>query len=373
VLWLALPYLAITTFPIAVPTAADVLHLMQHREEQVENLALTAVWSNYERGRLVKTERQTIHQDRLGRIRVQYEVVRPGGEPTWRDELFNGEITLKAVDGLAINVLGEKNLGKSHAPGDQYRHAFIYDGSPPGQSPSSHRNAFTTTHGGVVSGLERVLTSGGVITVSQVADSAMLFELQFQLPAEVDKYHLQHVVVVDASKGWVVLSHEQFFPDSNKLSSRRTCEYVEDPTGIWVPSHGSLKVWGAGGSDGSDVPVWEWAFRVEKIVVNDPNFDEGVFVPSLRPGTYVSDLRHGAHYRVGDEGAIDEQLTLLAQQARAEEAANLQRIEDERKRLEASESGWRIGSGLRFWLVAINVVVVAAIVAVWYYRRKAAA
>jgi hypothetical protein len=364
---LVLPVLVFMTATPPIPSADEIVATLQGRGEQVENLTLEAVWMEYEEGRLVATERQVIHQDRLGRIRVQSETQRNGLLPHWQDALFNGEITLCAQDDRNRSRLGEPHTDVTRRRQERWRTAFIYNGLFEERHPRIHRNPFTYGMG-IIRDMERVLAAGGTVSLRSAHEEADILEVRFQKLSGNEQR--EHVLLIDGAKGWVIVSHKEFLP-SGKLARHKEWDYVSDTSGLWLPSSGRTRFWDEA-RDVSEPPLWEWAFRVEKIVVNDPNFDERVFVPSLRPDTYVSDLRHGAHYRVGAEEAIDEQLTLLAQQARAEEAANLQRIEDERKRLEASKSGWRIGTGLRFWLVAINIVVVAAIVAVWWYRRKAA-
>uniref|UniRef100_A0A7C4QII5 Uncharacterized protein n=1 Tax=Schlesneria paludicola TaxID=360056 RepID=A0A7C4QII5_9PLAN len=354
-----------------IPSAEEIVALVQGRAEQVDNLTLEAVWSEYKEGRLVATSRQAIHQDRLGRIRVESEIQQTGLLPSWRDALFNGEVILEAVDDPNLSRMAEPQTEETRRRQERYRHASIYDASVKRVDARSIRNPFTFGMSSIRD-MEDVLSAGGTVSVRSADEEADLLEVRFQKLLGIEQLELEHILLVDRAKGWVIVSHKEVLP-SGQLARHKELEYVSDPSGLWLPSSGRARSWGVA-PDVSKPPLWEWAFRVEKIVVNDPNFDERVFVPSIRPGTYVNDMRHGTSYRVGDEGAIDEQLTLLAQQARAEEAANLQRIDDERKRLEASKSGRRMGSGLRFWLVAINVVVVvAAIVAVWWYRRKTAA
>lgn len=353
--------------PPVTPSAVDVVDLLQQRGGLVDNLVIVAVWSEFEEGRLVLVERQTVHQDKLGRIRIQSETQGNGALPRWRDALFNGEVTLSAEDDQNRSRLGEPHTEETRRRHERYRHAFVYNGLFKGMDPRSCRNPFTYGMG-IVRDMAHALSAGKAVTTRRVREEAELFELRFEKQSGQEER--EHILLVDGTKGWNIVSHQEYAA-SGKLLRQKDWEYAHDTTsGMWLPSSGRTQYWGEP-KELSDPPMWEWAFRVEKIVVNDPSFDEQVFTPTLRPGTHVVDTRHDTAYWVGAEGAIDDQLTLLAQQARAEDEANFKRIEQGRAAIQASDEGWRIGPGLRFWLVTINVAVVAAVALFWWLRRRA--
>ncbi len=365
---LVLPIVVFGTVSDAAPSPEEIVQSLQRRVEQVENLALEAVWSEYEDGRLVATVHQTIHRDSLERIRVRSESHREGKLLEWRDELYNGEITLIAVDDASRTRMGEPHTDETRARQERYRHAFVYDGLYAQSDPHRRRNPFTFGYAGIVGDITRVVAAGGKVEVTRRDEQGDVFELRYQMPGELDTFEREHVVVVDGGRGWIVLSHEQFFPDG-KLGSRATYEYAAGSQGVWPPAAGRTQNWAQ--KDVSQPPLWEWAFRVDSIAVNDPAFDERVFEPSLRPDTYVVDLRYDTSYRVGAEGVINGQLTMLAQQARAEEEANLKRIEDAGAARRELDARWRLGAGLRIALIAINVALAAVLGFLWWFRRRA--
>ncbi len=99
---------------------------------------------------------------------------------------------------------------------------------------------------------------------------------------------------------------------------------------------------------------------MEKLKVNDPDFDQSVFVAVLEPDTAVSDLRYKVTYRVGDERVLTDQLKALAEEAKrvAPPETVLTPLEP------AKRSNWF------YLLVFLNALLLLGAASAWLIRRR---
>ncbi len=311
-----------------LPTPAGILKELRARRESVENLRVEATWEEYENGKPSAWEDSAIYCDDLGRIRDRYfdgqgalpSGPRVPGGAHMRDELFNGEITVKLVDDPTRNHLGGPfQAGDDPDSKRRYRCALVYDGK---FQMGSHRNPFTYMDAILIPDLSRLLAGGKAVTVGPAGGQQDVYELRYRFDPKDDPDRLEHRVLVDAGKGWVVTRHEQFFPDG-KSARLTTCDYKRADRGLWVPTKG--KVWNLWGKD---VPDRECRFTVRRVVANDPAFDERVFDVKLERGVYVSDTPHHASYWLEEDVVSGSDLTRLARDALAKQSARVSQARD---------------------------------------------
>jgi hypothetical protein len=345
------------------PAPAEILKSLRERDDSLENLVVKVEWREFANGRLTNVDRQTTVMDMLGRMRVQSEFGPPGAPGQESCEIYNGEFTVDIVDDPNRNRLGGPHTAESQAEHERYLAATIEDGlGPNGKGPYVRRNPLGFIDQFLLTTLTELLADGASFDVQPVEGQRGIFEIRFRCSPEVDPTGIQHIARLDQNKGWVFTSHEQRDGNDGKLLSIKTCELEKDVNGVWLPKRGHWEDrWSAPLSDPPDV---EWRFEVTDIRFNAPDFDESAFEVALKPRTWVTDNRYHVAYFVGDETAIGSRLAALAQ----EEAA---RIADLQKRL--ADASQPLSSDLarsRSLLVAVNVLVAAVLVSVWWWKRQ---
>jgi hypothetical protein len=346
----------------AEPTAEEILARLRNRREHVENLALEARWTEFVDGEPVAIERAVIHKDHLGRVRVHYHYGQEGSPLKEVDDLYNGEITVNAIDDPNLNRMAEPHTDQTRDPNDRYMVATIYEGLFGGSGPNRHRNPFSFIDEMVTGALSRALDAGASAEVKPRDAHGKVWEVSWRAPPEAGFRRRRHVVVVDGQRGWVVTSYEEYSLDDDKLDVRTTCEYAPDSNGVWLARSGRWQSWWK--KPVNEPPAKEWRFEVDRIVLNDPGFDERVFEVALKPGTFVNDMRFDVAYRVGQEGAVGSELAALAQEAAAKNAANRRRLEPQPVDL----SKRRLGT-TRPILIGVSALVFVAMLCLWGWRR----
>jgi uncharacterized GH25 family protein len=270
--------------PAAVPTPAQILEKLQARRDSVENLLVEASWEEYQNDKPSSWEDGAIYRDKQGCIRVQYRYG-PGAlesadknNAKMIDETYNGKFTINTREDPAIDRLGKPlKPGELAEPTNRYRSVMIYNGKWPRDhvDAESHRNPFKCMDEPVIADLSKLLAAGKTVSVEPVKGQPAVYELGYELDSKDDPYHLKHRVLVDADKGWLVIRHEQFFPDG-KSARLSTCDYRRGEDGWWVPTAGQFRhLWG------KEVPNLDWRFKAGRVVINDPHFDQRIFQPEL--------------------------------------------------------------------------------------------
>lgn len=343
----------------AQPTPEEILGELRSRRAQMQNLVVECRWREYQDGTLTGIEKAAIYKDDLARVRLQYDYGQEGHPLRGVDDLFNGEITVSAIDDPALNRLGEPHTDESIQADERYLMAFVHDGLfPPGTGPDSHRNPYTFLDESVMADIAHSIEAGSDVKISRRDGTPGVFELRYPSGQQgVNRMH--NFVALNVNKGWVVETHEQYSPDGTKLMARKHCRYEADSRNNWLPRSGAWQYWGT--KDVNAPPAMEWQFEVDRIVLNDPGFDESIFEVSIKPGTYVNDVRNDLTYWVGEEQAAGDDLVALAQEALAQK-------EEQQRRLQPPAAN---PDRRNLWiLLGVNAVVAILLVAVWYRLRS---
>jgi beta-lactamase regulating signal transducer with metallopeptidase domain len=272
------------TASAVVPTPTQVLEKLRARRDSVENLVVEASWEDYQNGKPSSWEDGAIYRDKQGRIRVRYHHG-PGALESANkkdakriDEIYDGKFTVNIDDDPTRDRLGKAlKPGEIAEPANHYRSVMIYNGKWPGDhvNAESHRNPFKCMDESIISDLSRLLVAGKAISVEPVKGQHEVYELGYELDAKDDPNHLTHHVLVDAGKGWVITRDEHLFPNG-KSARLSTCDYRRSEDGWWLPTVGQFRfLWGG------TVPTLDWRFKVGRVVVNDPHFDQTIFQPEL--------------------------------------------------------------------------------------------
>lgn len=300
-------------------TPARILEGLRSRHDAVENLRIEAAWEEFENGKPSAWEEGTIVRDKLGQIRVRYHhgpgALPPGGQPPRParlvDNLFNGEISVSMQDDPGLDRLGKPlRPGVKTDPNNRYRSVLIHDGKFAG-GLDSHRNPFTFMDITVMGDLSALLADKKPVAVEPVTGQPGVYELRYEREAK-------HRVRVDVGKGWVVTEHERSSLEE-KWVSRKGCDYQRSEGGLWVPTTGHWRNWGK--TDTSSTPALEWRFKVHRVAVNDPRFDERVFDIRLEREFSVYDTRLHCSYHVEKDFVSGGDLTRLAYDALAAQSA----------------------------------------------------
>ncbi len=351
-------------------TAEEILSRLRVLQDSLENLTVTSRWEEYAQGNLIASSEETIAKDGFGRIRVRSIVGPPGASHIVSDRTYNGEFLVTFRDDPNRNRMGAEHTDQTRKDGERHRTAIISEGlGADGVGPNRHRNPFHFTIGWVIDTLDALQHSGGDVAVESVEGEQEAYVVRFRAPEDRDPSGNLHSVFIDPAKEWVITRHE-VHDSSGALRSLETFEYAADSGGIWLPKSGSSKNWGTSGPD--QEPAREWRFEVKEIRYNDPEFDDSVFEVSLPPGTYVTDNRYRVSYWVGEASAVTRDLAELAQQAAAEQAATLRRLDEPRGvPVDIAEGTGESWLSLRSALVLLNIVVLVALLGVWYWRSHA--
>ena len=254
----------------ATPTPAQVLAELRSRRDSLKNWEIEATWEDYQGGKPIGWEVQTVWRDNLARTRYRYYY---GDGPLppedklseqgrFIDDLYNGEVTVNLVTDPARSRLGEPLAASDRKadPQNLYRAAAIYDGRFPRQGGiESHREPVTFIISTVIEQLSALLAAGKAVTVEPVSDQQDVYQIGYQLDPKDDEDRMTHQVVVDAGQGWIITRHEQFFPNG-KSARRRTCEYQRTPNQVWMPAKGQIRnLWGG------DPSGLDWRFTVRLV------------------------------------------------------------------------------------------------------------
>lgn len=347
----------------APPTPSELISVWQQRRGAVENLSIETEWQEFSASKLVAVQKETIHSDNFGRLRVSSNGGPSGKPPRETIELYNGEFTINVDEDLNRTRLGDPTTAETTEADGHYLAAIINNGlGNDGRGPFSRRNPFLFVDEGPMTAIGKVVDANGAVEIREIEGGEGLYEVLYQLPPEEDSQQMKQRCVVDESKGWAVTAHELRSSETDELIGQFTQELQQDGQGAWLPKSGVWQNWFK--SAPTDPPDMEWRFTVNSIKLNDPEFDDGIFVPTLKPGTYVNDNRHGVVYTVGDEVAIGDRLTSLAQEAAAKDA--------ERRRLlspKPVDLSGRPRSNFSLVLIA-NVVLIAIVAVVWWMGNK---
>jgi hypothetical protein len=346
------------------PTPHELLNHWQQRQEYVENLSIDAEWEEFSNGRITEVSRQNLMSDRLGRLRIVSTAGLTGQNPREFVELYNGECTVTIDDDPSRNRLGQTHTAETIAKQERFLAANINDGlGIDGKGPFARRNPFTFESSWVGDTVKMLLEKESSVEVLSVEGESGVFELRFKYPPEDVAHQLQHICRIDEDMGWVITTHERRDAKTGKPIGLAKIEYQLDDNGVWLPRSGfsrrGLK------SDTSEPPDLEWSFKVQKIRLNDPDFDDRLFDICLKPGTYVNDNRTGSVYWVGSEGAIGDQLVSLAQEAAARDAASFEQLKPKPAAAVKLQSRFMFGLLLTGNLVVFSVLLIA-----WWVRRK---
>jgi hypothetical protein len=322
--WLAQSPTALCVQPRPGIEPRIILERLAASIEPPQNVFQRASWIELEKEQKTAWEEQEIWADNLGRTRLRARWGTFGADgrkiqsdvnsPTYQDVVFDGE---KTVDRRYF--AGRDRMGISPAAGiaaEGYHIAQIHDGMwPRNRGPGHRRTPFTSPNALAISTLEDCLESGMAVTVRDDPHTDQ-YVLEYQTPprGRQERGNRRCVATILAGTRWCVTRFDQFY---NHGGPARKAEYTYkiDNHGDVVPTAGFTKGWGIS-AGGEDVPAWEWRFVVHSFRLNDPLFDEHVFVAALEPDTAVSDLRYNVQYRVGQEKVYDADLTRLAEQAR---------------------------------------------------------
>jgi len=351
----------------AVPTASEILNRLRESRDLLENAVIESNWEEVWDGTLKSWEEQTFYWDNVGRRRIVFRngTLGPNGaklsaaeSPQWVDIVFNGEILVDQRYFPNRDRAGAILKNPTEAAG--YRAAIVSDAQAPARKAlDTHRNPLEYLRNNIViRDLEEALNRRAKVGVTR--KGAHVFSVDFEEIAKHPMGLTHSTAVVDADKGWSVLSLESY-DDKNKLNRQITFAYDKQGDGLWFPVKGVHKHWGPK-KEPSEVPIFEWRFTTVRARLNDPNFQESVFAVAFEPDTAISDTRYQVAYRIGTQAASGAELVSLAEKAREENQVGAP-VSPPSTRLQ------------RRWLVMLNVcfvVGVAALLAVNRLRRSRA-
>lgn len=357
---------ALISMSLVDATPADVLSQIE-RETQFkafDNLSLNANWKESSNGRPTRWEEQTLHADKLGRLRMTtrggpFEVNgnrgRDADQSEVTDRIYDGEKTATVEFFSKKDRVGKPIQGPKPSAG--YRPVQIQQGMWPAGYDlfGGYHNPLTFVGNEAVAGLVESFAAGREVSLSAVNGQAGTHILEFTRDKGREVFgSVRGEALLDSKRGWLPIRVDAL-DEKGRVVRRATCEYLHTSNGFWVPTRGSMKHFGSRALN--ETPLWETQFDVKQVVLNDPRFDDSAFQIVLPPDTPVSDIRYGVVYRVGDEQVLGNQLKLLAEKALQEQ--------QETRELIAGRTPW-LG---RWIFLGITAMVILAVFSFAIRRR----
>ncbi|QDU08741.1 hypothetical protein [Gimesia aquarii] len=346
-----------------VPSLKELLANIQSYEKSIENLHSETKWEKHKQGRFQFEDVVTHYRDELGRMRAIVSHIaisnesgeRVAPEKKSNELLFDGEKTV-SLDYYPGRVTATGFKTEKEVPQDDlgYRTAQIFEGMwPPKVGPRTIRNALFYGFGSCLDWMKEVEDGKAKGKVVSLDDEGKLFEFIYEPPD--NSVVKRFKVLIDASRGWIVTRILGLGDTDDEVLYKRETEYSQLKNGLWAAKSGVEQSW----TKGEKKPSVETHFTVQKVALNDEDFDESVFDIVLLPKTAVSDLRYSVNYRVGQEKVFDDDLAQLAEEAKLAEELGLAQTP-----IAKTPKTSRL-----MWLILVNVGVLAVVVFFVFSRR----
>lgn len=158
----------------------------------------------------------------------------------------------------------------------------------PMETSQGHRQPWYTFGGNFYKYFIKTISDGNPIDVKKEEDGTYRVELFY---AE----NRKRVGIVDPSQGFSVILHESY--GDGRLVARYKAKFSEVYPNVWFPIEGEIVAFTA---DSMSRQLGRQVARVSEIVINNPNFYEGLFHIDFPEGTVVRDAISGYQYVVGE-------------------------------------------------------------------------
>ena len=305
------------------PAPKEILAELVSRRDALENAVFETLWEELYDGVLTSWEDQRFTWDHLGRRRVAYENGPYNKDGTRGKHLKEAETSDTVFDGELVAYQqyfpNRDRVGKelnSPSPAAGYRTAIIADAEAPlRRDLQSHRNAMEYLRDTVIRELDRADRDHRIVGVTPSGTDGKAYKVEWREPTDSDMSWRRSIAEIVPARDWTI-SSLQSLTDDGRVVRTIDYEYSQQPNGLWAPSKGSHKHWG--NKPPTANPAYEWRFTIKQCRLNDPKFNDSAFALRLADDTAVSDTRYKVSYRVGNNGALKDDLANLADKARNE-------------------------------------------------------
>lgn len=327
--------------------ASEISELVSLNVRSIKNVSFSVTWNDSIDGRSLQYSTLATVYDSLGRIRTKeidkgtYDSA--GNKVPSRkgrtDKLFDGEKSVVVNTQTDLDEAGKPIVASSGV----YRYAIIADAmAGPSKWRTVGRNPIANSPEQLLASLDKLALLKQVVEVTPTKhDHEEAVMIQFQQGG------LDVTATLLPTWSWAL--RELVHKDSTGRTTKHfRAEYTRTNEGLSLPTRGTLMFLapkidmsllelpksGKGPvrkpipsqlDEPSIIQSHQWQFEIFDLVVNDPNFDESIFVVSLPAGTRVADNRYKTTYVVGEAKAADAELSRLALQAR-DQPESLRRV-----------------------------------------------
>jgi len=157
----------------------------------------------------------------------------------------------------------------------------------PPETEKGHRQPWHTFGGTFYDHFSKAISDGSQIDVQREKDGTYRVELFYAKDRK-------RVGIIDPAQGFSLILHESY--DDGRLVARYKAKFTEASPDIWFPVEGEF----ASFSTDTGSILTKNSSKVSDIVINDPNFYDGLFHVDFPKGTSVQDSRTGIQYTVGE-------------------------------------------------------------------------
>jgi hypothetical protein len=339
-------------------TPEQILDALEESDRRILNVHSVTLWRDLDAGQVVRWDRGTIDRDGAGRIRVENEsgVYSSEGKPV---SMRHDRRMYDGNDSITYDFRYDPKLG----PGmGSLQQATVYDGAHPSPGgPVFLRDPLTVLAKAVQRGLRESAAAGRTVEIEDInRDAGSLVSVRYLRLANPSPRALRWTATLDLKRGGIVLDETGRTPEGSVRHETRI-DYKEDGSGIWLPASGSHRQFDEEGTERRG-----WDFTCDVVTVNDSQFDDHLFDLSIEPGMHVYDTTMKVGFVA--KSKIVGRSEILAEAERAHAARAAKRpiaTPDERQPQDAPTV-----ADSRFWLFAVNGLLLVVIIIVLIWRNR---
>ncbi len=151
-----------------------------------------------------------------------------------------------------------------------------------------HRQPWQTFGGTFYDRFAKAIADGNVTNVEIKEDGT--YQVEYLL-----KENVKSIAVIDPSQGYSVMLQENY--ENGQINYRAKAIFREVSPNTWYPIEGEIITFSG---DNLAQVITKDTVKISEIIINDPNFYDGLFHVDFPEGTHIRDVISGLQYVVGE-------------------------------------------------------------------------